>query len=124
MARASCLAASVRGAAIEVSCQALPAPDGCCWVFRSCSSPAHMVPQGTRFHDLGHFYALALIAANLNSKVIQARLGHATRAQTMDTYGHLFQDADDLGIQAVDAALASALEVQRRYRALAEVSGE
>jgi hypothetical protein len=25
----------------------------------------------------------------------------------MDTYGHLFQDADDLGIRAVDEALAS-----------------
>ncbi len=29
-------------------------------------------------------------AANLNQKVIQARLGHATIAETMDTYGHLF----------------------------------
>ena len=31
--------------------------------------------EGTRFHDLRHFYASALIAANLNPKVIQARLG-------------------------------------------------
>jgi integrase len=83
-----------------------------------CASPAHMVPHGTRFHDLRHFYASALIAANLNPKVIQARLGHATVSETMDTYGHLFADADDLGIQAVDEALASALEVQRRYTAL------
>jgi hypothetical protein len=30
----------------------------------------------------------------------------------------------DLGIRAVDDALASALEVQRRYRALPEVSGD
>jgi integrase len=88
----------------------------------SCASPAHIVPHGTRFHDLRHFYASALIAANLNPKVIQARLGHATVAKTMDTYGHLFQDADDLGIQAVDDALAAALEVQRRCRVLAEVS--
>jgi integrase len=33
---------------------------------------------------------LTLIAANLNPKVIQARLGHATITETMDTYGHLF----------------------------------
>jgi len=83
-----------------------------------CANPAHMVPHGTRFHDLRHFYASALIAANLNPKVIQARLGHATVSETMDTYGHLFQDADELGIGAVDEALASALEVRRRYRDL------
>jgi integrase len=53
-------------------------------------------------------------------KVIQARLGHATVSETMDTYGHLFQDADDLGIRAVDEALAGALEVQRRCRAFPE----
>jgi integrase len=82
------------------------------------------LPHGTRFHDLRHFYASALIAANLNPKVIQARLGHATVSETMDTYGHLFQDSDDLGIRAVDEALASALEVQRRCRALPEVPGE
>ena len=34
--------------------------------------------------------ASTLIAANLNPKVIQARLGHATITETMDTYGHLF----------------------------------
>lgn len=83
-----------------------------------CAHPAHMVPFGTRFHDLRHFYASALIAANLNPKVIQARLGHATVSETMDTYGHLFADADDLGIRAVDEALAAALEVQRRCTAL------
>lgn len=82
-----------------------------------CADPAHMVPLGTRFHDLRHFYASALIAANLNPKVIQARLGHATVSETMDTYGHLFQDAEDLGRGAVDEALAAALAEQRRNRA-------
>jgi hypothetical protein len=32
-------------------------------------------------------YASVLIAANLNPKIIQGRLGHATLAETMDTYG-------------------------------------
>lgn len=90
----------------------------------TCADPAHMVPFGTRFHDLRHFYASALIAANLNPKVIQTRLGHATVAETMDTYGHLFQDAEDLGSQAVDEALALALAEQRRNRALPEASGD
>jgi len=30
------------------------------------------------------------LAAGLHPKVIQERLGHATIAETMDTYGHLF----------------------------------
>ena len=47
-------------------------------------------------------------AANLNQKVIQARLGHATIAETMDTYGHLFPDSDDLGRGTIDAVLGSA----------------
>jgi len=64
----------------------------------TCADPAHQLPAGSRFHDLRHFYASALIAANLNPKIIQARLGHATLAETMDTYGHLFADAEDLAV--------------------------
>jgi integrase len=59
---------------------------------------------------------LALIAANLNPKVIQARMGHATMAETMDTYGHLFPDSEDLGRGAVDDALGTAAPEQDRNR--------
>jgi integrase len=90
---------------------------------KTCAHPAHMIAHGTRFHDLRHFYASALIAANLNPKVIQARLGHATVSETMDTYGHLFQDADDLGIRAVDEILGPLLEVRPRCSAPSEVQG-
>ncbi|MGO9780046.1 MAG: tyrosine-type recombinase/integrase [Streptosporangiaceae bacterium] len=75
------------------------------------------LPRGTRYHDLRHFFASALIAANLNPKVIQARLGHATIAETMDTYGHLFPDSEELGRGAVDDALAAAQAEQGRNRA-------
>ena len=74
------------------------------------------LPKGTRFHDLRHFYASTLIAANLNPKVIQARLGHATISETMDTYGHLFPDSEDLGRGATDSALFGAREEQGRNR--------
>jgi integrase len=80
----------------------------------TCADPAHCVPKGTRFHDLRHFYASTLIAANLNPKVIQARLGHATITETMDTYGHLFPDAEDLGRGAIDGIFAVALTEQGR----------
>ena len=87
------------------------APPGC---GDTCADPAHQLPAGTRFHDLRHFYASALIAANLNPKIIQARLGHATLAETMDTYGHLFADADDLGRTAVDQILKPVLTEPER----------
>ena len=80
----------------------------------TCADPAHCPPKGTRFHDLRHFYASTLIAANLNPKVIQARLGHATITETMDTYGHLFPDAEDLGRGAIDAIFLVALTEQGR----------
>jgi integrase len=53
-------------------------------------------------------------AANLNPKVIQARLGHATIIETMDTYGHLFPDAEDLGRGAIDAIFVVARTEQGR----------
>jgi hypothetical protein len=34
----------------------------------ACADPAHCLPKGTRFHDLRHFYASTLIAANLNRR--------------------------------------------------------
>jgi hypothetical protein len=46
--------------------------------------------------------------------VIQARLGHATITETMDTYGHLFPDAEDLGRGAIDAIFAMPPTEQRR----------
>jgi hypothetical protein len=48
--------------------------------------------------------------------VIQSRLGHATIGETMDTYGHLFPDSEDLGRGAVEAALAAARPEQDRNR--------
>jgi integrase len=79
---------------------------GECWrvAVESCG-----LPPGTRFHDLRHFYASALIRAGLHPKAIQSRLGHATMAETMDTYGHLFPDAEDHGRGALDTLLGSAL---------------
>ena len=48
--------------------------------------------------------------------MIQARLGHATITETMDTYGHLFPDAEDLGRGAIDAILGEILAEQRQNR--------
>jgi hypothetical protein len=55
-----------------------------------------------------------LIAANPNPKVMQARLGHATITETLDTYGHLFPDAEALGRGAIDAIFAVGRTEQER----------
>jgi integrase len=95
----------------------------------ACADPVHQLPAGTRFHDLRHFYASALIAANLNPKIIQARLGHATLAETMDTYGHLFADTEDLGRTAIDQVLRPVLTEPERnwslhdYKAAGQSAG-
>lgn len=39
-------------------------------------------------------------------KVVQARLGHATAAETLDTYAHLWPDSEDRTRAAVDSVLS------------------
>jgi integrase len=75
------------------------------------------LPKGTRFHDLRHFYASGLIKANLNPKVIQTRLGHATISETMDTYGHLFPEDEDLGRGAIETLINNAAELRQNREA-------
>jgi integrase len=52
-----------------------------------------------------HFYASLLIRHGESVKVVQGRLGHATAAETLDTYSHLWPDSDDTTRAAVDATL-------------------
>ena len=40
---------------------------------------------------------------------MQARLGHASAAETLDTYSHLWPDSDDRTRDAVQGALGAAL---------------
>lgn len=66
--------------------------------------------QTLGFHVLRHTYASHLIAAGLHPRVIQARMGHASIVETMDTYGHLFPDGDDATRVALGALLAPPVE--------------
>lgn len=61
-----------------------------------------------RYHDLRHHFASALIAGGCSVKVVQKTLGHASAGETLDTYGHLWPDSEDLTRRAIDAALGSA----------------
>jgi integrase len=64
--------------------------------------------SGYGFHALRHTYASGLISQGLHPRVIQARLGHASISETMDTYGHLFPDADEETAQALDRLFGGA----------------
>jgi hypothetical protein len=85
----------------EASTRTIPADE---WVLNEIS--AHVKRFGTGPGEV--------IVTNLNPKVIQARLGYATITETMDTYGHLFPDAENLGRRAIDAIFAVALTEQER----------
>jgi integrase len=56
-------------------------------------------------HDLRHYYASLLIRHGESVKTVQRRLGHATAAETLDTYSHLWPDSDDRTREAVGAIL-------------------
>ncbi|MFD8532118.1 tyrosine-type recombinase/integrase [Streptosporangium canum] len=62
--------------------------------------------KGVGFHALRHAYASLLIARNVSPKVIQARMGHASITETMDTYGHLYPESEEVTRAAIDDALS------------------
>lgn len=74
---------------------------------------AAKLPKTITFHDLRHYYASLLIARGASVKVVQARLGHKTAQETMDTYGHLWIDDEELTREAVGNELKQALTVCR-----------
>jgi integrase len=63
------------------------------------------LPIGTGIHSLRHYYASLLIRHGQSVKTVQARLGHASAAETLDTYSHLWPDSDDRTREAVDQVL-------------------
>jgi len=60
---------------------------------------------GTGVHSLRHYYASLLIRYGESVKTVQARLGHASASETLDTYSHLWPDSDDRTREAVDCVL-------------------
>jgi integrase len=64
------------------------------------------LPDGFSFHDLRHYLASLLIASGADIKTVQARMRHATARTTLDTYGHLWPDADESTRSAIGAVIA------------------
>lgn len=59
-----------------------------------------------RWHDLRHTSVALAIQQGAHPKEIQARLGHGSIVQTLDTYGHLFPGMDQELADRMEAAYA------------------
>jgi integrase len=70
-------------------------------------------PAGTGFHALRHYYASLLIRHGESVKTVQARVGHASAVETLDTYSHLWPDSDDRTRDAIDSVLGSSADPLR-----------
>jgi integrase len=64
------------------------------------------LPEGFSFHDLRHYLASLFIASGADIKTVQARMRHASARTTLDTYGHLWPDADESTRTAIGAVIA------------------
>ena len=59
-----------------------------------------------RLHDLRHTAAIWMLVDGIPAKIVADRLGHASSAFTMDTYGHVLPDAQEDAASVVDAVLS------------------
>lgn len=78
------------------------------------------LPAGTGFHALRHYYASLLIRHGESVKTVQARLGHASAVETLDTYSHLWPDSEDRTRDAIDSVLGKSTAVPLRSQRVEE----
>lgn len=74
------------------------------------ANDAGRLDKRPRIHDLRHTHASWLIARGVPLPVIQRRLGHESITTTVDTYGHLADDALSVAAQASVMAGPAAVE--------------
>ena len=63
--------------------------------------------EDTTFHDLRHTFASTALAEGVPISEVSRWLGHKSITTTVDLYGHLVPEAEDLGRGVIDAALGS-----------------
>jgi integrase len=83
----------------------------------------------TTFHDLRHTFASTALAEGVPISEVSRWLGHKSITTTVDLYGHLFADTEDLGRTAVDQVLRPVLTEPERnwstrdYKAAGQSAG-
>lgn len=60
------------------------------------------IDRNTRIHDLRHTAVALAVAAGAHPKAIQVRMGHASITVTLDRYGHLFPEQDEIIAAGLD----------------------
>jgi integrase len=65
------------------------------------------LPETTRLYDLRHTCATLLLSCNVHPKYVQELLGHASIAQTLDTYSHVLPGMRGGAASAMEDALGS-----------------
>ena len=73
--------------------------------------------SGVRLHDLRHFHATCLLQLNINPKIVQERLGHATYAMTMDIYSHVVPGLQEQASLAFEESMELARKAAAKSRA-------
>jgi integrase len=85
-------------------------------IWRPVVKAAGLAPR-TGSHALRHYYASLLIRHGESVKTVQARLGHASASETLDTYSHLWPDSEDRTRDAVDSVLGNLADYLRTEEA-------
>jgi integrase len=65
------------------------------------------LPSSVRLYDLRHTCATLLLSCNVHPKYVQELLGHASIAQTLDTYSHVLPGMGGETTSAMDDTLGS-----------------
>jgi hypothetical protein len=63
-----------------------------------------------------------MIAHGASVKAVQRHLGHASPESTLDTDAHLFPDAEDVTLRALEAGLVGVVEIGQAARCVTAVS--
>jgi integrase len=109
------LSASVQKYPSDMMVTKGPGTDRCGpWIIeraiRDVREQIHGLPVGFSFHDLRHYLASLLIASGADIKTVQARMRHASAHTTLDTYGHLWPDADASTRSVIGAVIAKRMD--------------
>lgn len=60
-----------------------------------------------RFHDLRHSVATLLLSKEINPKIVQEQLGHASIHLTLNTYSHVIKSMRGIAANALEEVVGS-----------------